>query len=118
MQAIELEHNLRQFTGTDGYIRHTNKVVITDGVLYLAENAACYWLLDLFASYLHYIKDEAFTCLKLQRINQSATVTIDDGNGNVLAQQHVAYTDFPLSTLTLYGCWTGEYWAVMLTSEY
>lgn len=118
MDAQELQRNLKQFTGTDGYTRHTHKVVLTDGVVYLAENAACYWLLDLFASYLHYISNEEFTCLKLVRKNQSATVTIDDGNGNVLATQFVEYTDFVLENITLYGCWSGEYWVVMLTSEY
>lgn len=118
MDAHELEQNLRQFTGTEGYTRHSHKIVLTDGALYLAENAACYWLLDLFASQLHNIKNEEFTCLKLSKVNSSCNVVIDDGNGNELAKQHVEYTDFPLSAFTLYGCWAGDYWVLMLPSEY
>jgi hypothetical protein len=57
-------------------------------------------------------------CLKLKRIGEGAQVVIDDGDENILAQQVIEYTDFPLNEITLFACWTGEYWVIMLTSEY
>ena len=37
---------LAQFTGTAQYWRVARQFVITDGVKYLAESAACFWLID------------------------------------------------------------------------
>jgi hypothetical protein len=42
----------------------------------------------------------------------------EDGNGGEHARQAIPYTDFPLSEITLYACWEGEYWVIMLPSEY
>ena len=118
--AERLVDDLKQFTGSVEYTTLTKNVVLTEGALYLAEHAACYWLFDLYASHLFSInKDvEEFTCLKLSKTDNSASVTIDDGNGRVLAEQHVEYTDFPLTGIKLYGCWSGDYWVLMLPSEY
>jgi hypothetical protein len=35
------------------------------------------------------------------------------GNGTV-----TDHTDFLISVVTLYACWEGEYWVIMLPSEY
>ena len=116
----QLESNLKQFTGTSQYARLNKIVVLTDGAVYLAENAQCFWLFDLYASHLLGIKgnEEEFTCLKLTKDGNSAAVVIDDGNGHVLARQEIEYTDFPLDAITIYGCWNGENWVLMLPSEY
>ncbi len=116
----ELVGNLKQFTGTSQYARLNNKVVLTDGAVFLAEKAQCFWLFDVFASHLFSINsdEEEFACLKLTKDDNTATVEIDDGNGHVLARQDIEYTDFPLFSMTLYGCWSGEYWVLMLPSEY
>ena len=120
VNAEQLSNSLRQFTGTQQYARLTRTVVLTEGALYLAEQGQCFWLFDLYASYLSAINSDkdGFTCLKLSRANTSASVIIDDGNGRVLAKQNIEYTDFPLSAISLYGCWSGDFWVVMLTSEY
>ncbi|CAN1484479.1 hypothetical protein MCEMAEM4_00007 [Burkholderiaceae bacterium] len=34
------------------------------------------------------------------------------------ARQKIEYTDFPLSEIKLYCQFDGEYWVIMLTSEY
>ncbi len=50
----ELESNLAGFTGTESYTRMKYpwaNLLLTDGVAYLCENAKCYWLLDVIASY-------------------------------------------------------------------
>jgi hypothetical protein len=114
-----LQLQLRQFNGTERYHRFHSRTVFTDGTLYLAEQARCFWLMDVFASHLREIStDHGLACLKLKRIGEGAQVVIDDGDENVLAKQKIAYTDFPLDEITLFACWSGEYWVIMLTSEY
>jgi len=116
----ELLKNLKHFTGSDQLVRLTKTVLLTEGARYLADAAKCYWLFDVYASYLSAIdsKKEWFTCLKLSKLNSSASIKIEDGNDRVLAAQEIEYTDFPLTAITLYGCWAGDYWVLMLTGEY
>jgi hypothetical protein len=42
----------------------------------------------------------------------------EDDNGHERARQDIPFTDFPLSEQTLYACWDGEHWVIMLPSEY
>lgn len=118
--SLEIESALRQFTGSEHYYRTNGNLVVTDGVKFLADEAKCFWLLDLYASHLTGVhgEQESFTVLKLTRAGVGARVVIEDGNGNQLARQLVEYTDFPLASITLYGVWDGSMWIVMLTSEY
>lgn len=114
-----LELNLKHFTGTERYHRFHSRTVLTDGALYLAEQARCFWLMDVFASHLTEIAtDHGAACLKLKRKGDGAQVVIDDGDENVLAKQKIEYTDFPLEEMTLFACWSGGYCVIMLTSEY
>ena len=118
--AAKLEQNLHQFIGTEHYYSIRADFMGTDGVKYLAEQAECFWLLDLYCSHLLNIDhiDNPFTVLKMTVLNSAAYVVIEDGNDNVLSQQFVEYTDFPLPSITLYGCWAEREWVVMLPSEY
>jgi len=119
MNTKELSSMLRQFTGTEHYYRLHKEVVLTDGAKYLADEARCYWLMDAIASYIRFFQTkEYFACCKLVVSNGSAVLTIDDGNGNILATQNIEYTDFPLEQINLYGVWSNQFWVIMLTSEY
>lgn len=120
MQAEALETTLTQFTGTSQYYRFHADAVLTDGVLWLADNAHCYWLLDVFYSYLFLLDGdkESFTVLTLTTSGRSGKVVIDDGNDNLIAQQEIEYTEFPLAQIKLYGCWDGQQWIMLLPSEY
>jgi hypothetical protein len=120
MNAEDLHSQLRQFTGTTQYARLFANVMLTDGAIYLADNAQAWWLLDVYASYLLHIDGdrEPFTCLKLTVADNSAVVVIEDGNDHLIAKQVIDYTDFPLASITLYGCWSDDVWVVMLPSEY
>jgi hypothetical protein len=60
----------------------------------------------------------SFGIAELKVKGDSATLTLDDGNGNVYARQSIVYTDFPLSEIKLYCSFDGEYWVIMKTSEY
>lgn len=115
----ELQAELRQFTGTTQYYRIDSKTLLTDGAYYLCTQTGAFWLMAVFSSYLLELKlDDWFTVLKLNVVGNKTTVTIDDGNGNFLATQEIDGSDFPLPSITLYGCWDGEYWVLMLPSEY
>jgi hypothetical protein len=118
-KELELTAALKQFTGTESYTQYGSHILLTDGTLFLAEQAQAFWLIDLFGIYLVGLRGrEEFVCLKILTKSNRATVSIEDGNDNVFAKQEILYTDFPLSSLTLYACWYGKSWVVMLPSEY
>lgn len=110
---------LSNFIGTEKYYRINSCTVLTDGTKYLADAAGAYWLMDAIASYLpQFTGKQDFIVAKLMRTGIAAQLTLDDGNGRVLDQQHIEYTDFPLTSFQLYACWGGEFWVLMLCSEY
>lgn len=118
-EIANLAAALKQFTGTESYTQYGSQIKLTDGTLFLAEQAQAFWLIDLFGSYLVGLRGkEEFVCLKLLTKSNRATVSIEDGNDNTFARQEILYTDFPLSSLTLYACWYSTSWVVMLPSEY
>jgi hypothetical protein len=120
METKELQNALAQFTGTEHYYQIYPKVVLTDGTKYLADVAGCYWLMDLYASHLASVDPniESFTCLKLTKRGLGAEIVIEDGNTYALTKQQIEYTDFPLKNLMFYAVWAGEFWVLMLQSEY
>ncbi len=121
MDSKQLSEALAHFTGTERYTRLCPKTVLTEGALFLAENAECFWLMDVYASHLLSGIDgesEPFTCLNFAKSGDAALIVIDNGNEVGLASQEIAYTDFPLDAIKLYACWTEEYWVIMLPSEY
>ncbi|MFM7011218.1 MAG: DUF6876 family protein [Betaproteobacteria bacterium] len=110
---------LTQFTGTERYYRLNRKCLLTDGAKYLAEGAGALWLMDSAASYLLELgTDDWFVQVALKVTGSSAVLTLEDGNGGVRAQQAIPYTDFPIPHYTLYACWNGSDWVLMLPSEY
>lgn len=118
MNTQELLTNLSQFIGTEKYYRITDIHLLTDGTKYLAEQVECFWLMTAIASHLPKQFHDYFTVINLTVKESAAQLTLDDGNGNVFAQQFIEYTNFPLSELKLYCAFDGEYWVIMLTSEY
>jgi hypothetical protein len=110
---------LSQFTGTERYYRLNRKCLLTDGTKYLAEAAGAFWLMDAAVSYLLELGTaDWFVLVRLAVTDSSAVLTLEDGNGSVRARQQIPYTDFPLPQQTLYACWDGEHWVLMLPSEY
>jgi hypothetical protein len=118
MQEFD-QAQLAQFTGTEHYYRIGPKHLLTDGTQYLAEKAACYWIMDAIMSHLWEIgTQDWFVVVKIEIADHQAVMIYEDGNGHEHARQCIPYTDFPLSTLTLYACWDGTNWIIMLPSEY
>jgi hypothetical protein len=101
--------DLRQFSGgTQDYYRHSlnRNVLFTDGARYVADEGGAYWLLDLIAiSQLHdkRLRRQPFQVWGLAvHADNSATLTVEDGNHNVLLTQRIAFTDFPSDGVTLW----------------
>ena len=111
--------SLTEFTGTERYYRISRKHLLTDGTKFLADQAQCYWMMDAIASHLAEIGTaDWFVVAKITVKNSKALMVYEDGNGNEHARQQIPYTDFPLEEITLYACWDGDHWVIMLPSEY
>lgn len=100
----ELQSNLTQFTGTDGYHKFNlfTRLVATDGVIYLAEAAGCFWLLDILASVqsMPEIRKQDMQVLKFDLATK--LVRIENGNKKVLYTQQIDATDFPLDEIEIW----------------
>ena len=111
--------SLTEFTGTDRYYRISRRHLLTDGTKFLADQARCYWMMDAIASHLIEIGTaDWFVVVKTKASDSKALMVYEDGNGHEHARQEIPYTDFPLAEITLYACWDGEHWVIMLPSEY
>lgn len=119
MNAQELKSALRQFTGTEEWYFHPlfRKYRYTEGVKFLAGEAGAYWLLEKILSnqILPEIKDEGFQLWKLTvDEKKAALLTCDNGNGDIVYQEAIDYTDFPLDKISFY--FTDS--VLLLPSEY
>lgn len=117
-QPTLLLNNLAQFTGTTQWFKHPlfSKFRYTDGVRYLAINAECYWLLEFIFGHQAdaSIKDVPFQVWKLVKDGSKATISIEDGNDNVVKTFQLNYTSFPLEE---YSLWMID-GVLLLKSEY
>ena len=89
---------------TSGYYRYMT-IMITDGVKFLCEKAECFWFADIIASHQFnpLVKSEDFQVYTLKvNPDQTALITIDNGNGKVLETQEITYTDFPLESMIVW----------------
>ena len=119
MNTNELQHNLNQFTGTENYYRVMPRLVITDGVQYLASRANCFWLISTIYSHLttNPIRS-AFVVARLTVSGKTADLVLDDGNDQIICEQHIEYTDFPLDAISIYCSYQEKTWVLLLPSEY
>jgi len=110
---------LAQFTGTAQYWRVARQFAITDGVKYLAETAACFWLIDAAISHLLEIGTaDWFVLVRTEVSGSSAVMIYEDGNGLEHARQEIGHTDLQLPSVDLYAVWDSQRWVIMLPSEY
>jgi hypothetical protein len=106
MTPQELESGLASFCGSENLYHRSTPILIyyTYGIKWLQENANCYWLIDLIASYqtteFKQANDRQFW--KLVVTDKSAVITCDDGNGNISVTQLSEHTDFPLPCLSIW----------------
>ena len=75
------------------------------GAQYLAEHGGAYWLLDEIAIIQPYnkaVSAEEFQVKLAVGPDRTATLTCDDGNGNIVFTKEIEFADFPLDEITLY----------------
>jgi hypothetical protein len=103
------EGELRQFTGSEHWYRHglVRSVLYTDGAKYVADKAGAYWLLDEIAFAQRgekAVAAEEFQVWKLTVDTEkcTGTLTCDDGNGRIVFEKSIPFTDFPLPEISLW----------------
>lgn len=99
-----LRHELKQFYCSEAFYKNPlfPKYIYTEGVKYLAEQAGAYWLIDYIYSNQQdsKIATAHFQAWKLkQKGSSAATITVDDGNKNILESFELEFTDFPFDIL-------------------
>lgn len=120
----QIKSDLRQFIGSITFTRYSPlfpNVVLTEGAEYLADECGAYWLMDMIASHLPSLPvDEYWGVVILTVDNGKGLFTLADDSPatKVYAMQGINYTDFPLDEIKLYVSHDGEFWYVMLPSEY
>ena len=125
METSDLLNHLAQFTGSETFTRHPliPRVLMTEGVVFLADKAGAHWLTDAIGSYLYHdrIRGELFQVWKLtvDCLAHCGELTMTDGNSSApLISQTLDYTDFPLAEINLWLVAEGEHWVLMLPTEY
>jgi hypothetical protein len=100
--------DLAQFTGSETFFRHplSGGCVYTEGVQYLAEAGSAYWLLDAILCPQPHVAE--LRCAEFQvwtltvAKDRSATLVCTEGNDEQLYVHPIPWTDFPLTTVTLW----------------
>ena|SRR5579864_653092 len=113
------EADLAQFIGSENWYQHglVRSVTFTDGARYVADHGGAYWLLDEIAlaqKFSSGVKREGFQRWTLTVEDTKGILTCDDGNGNIVYQKPIPYTDFPLREIKFY--FTDS--VILLPSEY
>jgi len=119
---------LDQFRGAEERTRYSPlfPMLLTEGTLYLAEQAGAYWLMDAISSWQpealknEYLREIQFWTLKVDRERRSAVLICQiDSNIEPSITQQIEYTDFPLPEIKL---WVSPYderhYQIFLPSEY
>ena len=125
MHPTQLQAHLAQFTGSATFTRHglARSVLMTEGVIFLADAAGAHWLTDAIASYVHDPRSrrEPFQVWQLSVDPQTrgGRLVMTDGNTDTsIIEQALDYTDFPLEEITLWLVADGRHRVLMLPSEY
>jgi len=128
MNATELEGSLDQFIGTEAYHKLSplhGGLVVTDGVLFLAQEGEAFWLIDAIASHQPEalkdpsLRDYQFWTLEVAA-NKSAVLTCERDKDDVAIRQEIPFTDFPMDKVRVWvqPLGDGRHWVAMLPSEH
>ena len=98
---MALAEQLEQFYGTEQYHKFNMffRTVATDGVIYFAQHGQAFWALDeMCIMRMKLIEKMKITnndwlFFTITSKNGKADIVCDDGNDNILAKKHIAYTD-------------------------
>lgn len=106
MTDEEIETALAMFSGSGDLYRHwTRRLLFTEGIGWLADQAGAHWLIDLVASHQPAIR-EPFQVWRLDvREDRTAMIVAwsdTPGQSTRLTGQEIEYTDFPLESFEFY----------------
>lgn len=114
----KLLNELPYFTGSEQWFAHwaDRRKLYTEGVNFLADTAGAHWLIDeiVLRQRFSKVRAEEFQVWHLRVTGNTAKLTCEDGNKNVVHTKNIEFTDFPLDKITLY--FTNN--TVLLPSEY
>jgi hypothetical protein len=102
LSAEDLLEGLKHYTGSEQLYAHglNRQYRYTDGVQFLAEHAGAYWLIDAIVAHQSdpKVRAEQFQVWRLRydRHSQTWLLYCEDGNEQRVAQQEIAFSDFPL----------------------
>jgi len=125
-QIFKIE-DLSHFTGSGQIFKHWwhRQFVCTEGIQYLAKVAHCYWLVDELAlvilpELLKQNPDNFYSIEFVAHADQTANISVGDGNGHIYLEKKINWTDFPVKekSIQLYLCDSSDYYCLMLASEY
>ena len=115
--SAQLAH-LDHFTGSETW--YTHKLFpgfhYTEGVRYVAQSANAYWLLEAIMSkqLKPALQKQPFQQWKLTVTGRRGKLICDDGDGKVLHDQSILFTDFPETGVVI---WLVDK-VLLLPSEY
>ena len=127
---MNLEAELKEFTGTELYHRHplNPKLVWTDGVQHFAEKAGAFWFLDLVAiganghpGIVPAVQRDpgGFAVVFLHVKNDHALVeAFDDVPGRCIFTESIGWTDCPAGEWKFYLIDDMDHVTLLLPSEY
>jgi hypothetical protein len=96
--SARLRADLGAFIGTENWHRHpiNRSMLLTDGVVYFAETAACWWFLDIVATeVMRFHRMKPFLVIDLDVNDAKAVIRVSDGNEALLFTRHIPFTDAP-----------------------
>lgn len=122
-----LHYALAQFSGSEHYYQHLHPLLLTDGSKFLADEAGCYWLMDIVALRMcpALAGKDSFFVVDVERRGRGVTLTAHDGGlgeaePRVYYREDITLSDFPLEHYAFYVAFEPSVsrWVAMLTSEY
>ena len=100
----ELKSDLQQFIGTENYYKvGMYKMLVTDGIKYMAEKVGAFWFLDIIGTEFNTL-NKPFQVIYLN-VNKDESCVItsrEDANEPVLHTRKIEYTDFPVGQYEFY----------------
>ena len=77
---------------------------LTDGCDYVRKEARAYWLFDAILSHqlTSIVNKQPFQVWRLKKQKDDTWLLhCEDGNKNILATQHIEFSDFPIPEITI-----------------
>lgn len=98
----EILAELPEFSGTFYYYNYYS-LLLTDGAMFLAEAARCFWLIDILWSIHHLMRrHDMVVCTLEVNEDRTAVFTAIGDREEIVHRQEIPYTDFPLDSTKLY----------------